>query len=611
MKWLLAVVLLMATVGAVAQSPLDLSPAGSTATEAIQPAPGSAFSVRISAPDDIKQLLERYLDLQRYRALTDLSDDELDRLLDLARIDTHNLVATLGYFSPLIQIERHASRDEPRSVTLSVIAGEPVQVSQVRIRFTGPISSDQAAAGQRQLIQQAWSLPAGNRFTQRGWDAAKQQALRQLTTHRYPTGRISQALADIDPLTHRAQLEITLESGPAYRTGELVFSGLQRYDAELARRLARLPAGADYDQQQLMAAQQRLAASGFFSSSFVTLDTQDSPQAARVRVTLREAPLQKITMGVGASTDSGARVSIEHLHQQLPALGWRALSKLSFDRETQSAGTELTSPPNDSGWRWNTAVLLQNQRSGNLTLGSQRWRAGASQEGERIDRSVYLQFDRADGATSDQALPMTTESISVNYGFTLRNFDTLPFPSNGWAWGVELGGGSTLGSSPEPYGRFLTRGQIFWPLGAARATAPDLRTGRLSMRAQVGAVLAKEGVNLPTTQLFLTGGDSTVRGYGLRDIGVGGEPISAGRYLTVASLEWQRPITRQGQLTEWEAALFIDAGAVANHPAELQAQVGVGAGLRWKTPVGPLQIDLAYGVAVKKFRLHLNVGFAF
>jgi len=50
---------------------------------------------------------------------------------------------------------------------------------------------------------------------------------------------------------------------------------------------------------------------------------------------------------------------------------------------------------------------------------------------------------------------------------------------------------------------------------------------------------------------------------------------------------------------------------VADKPAELHAKVGVGVGARWKSPVGPLQIDVAYGVAVERFRLHLNVGFSF
>jgi translocation and assembly module TamA len=170
----------------------------------------------------------------------------------------------------------------------------------------------------------------------------------------------------------------------------------------------------------------------------------------------------------------------------------------------------------------------------------------------------------------------------------------------------------TLGSDRVPFGRVLTRWHHFWPLGNSRS-APDLRAGRLSLRAQAGVVLAKKEASLPSTQLFLAGGDNSVRGYGLNDIGtrLADGQVSAGRYLALGSLEWQRPITRNGLLTAWEGVLFVDAGAVADQPADLQAKVGLGAGVRWKTPVGPLQIDLAYGVAVQQLRLHLNLGFVF
>jgi translocation and assembly module TamA len=34
-------------------------------------------------------------------------------------------------------------------------------------------------------------------------------------------------------------------------------------------------------------------------------------------------------------------------------------------------------------------------------------------------------------------------------------------------------------------------------------------------------------------------------------------------------------------------------------------------GLRWRSPVGPLRVDLAYGEALRKVRLHMSVGVAF
>jgi translocation and assembly module TamA len=64
-------------------------------------------------------------------------------------------------------------------------------------------------------------------------------------------------------------------------------------------------------------------------------------------------------------------------------------------------------------------------------------------------------------------------------------------------------------------------------------------------------------------------------------------------------------------VSEWESDVFIDGGAVANEPAALDVKFGVGAGARWKSPIGPLQFDLAYGVAVQKFRAHVSIGFVF
>ena len=87
--------------------------------------------------------------------------------------------------------------------------------------------------------------------------------------------------------------------------------------------------------------------------------------------------------------------------------------------------------------------------------------------------------------------------------------------------------------------------------------------------------------------------------------------VSAGRYMASGSLEWQRPIVYNGRTTEWESAVFADAGAVANTIGSLETKVGVGAGVRWRSPVGPVQIDLAYGLATHKMRLHLSVGFSF
>ncbi|HEY5579708.1 MAG TPA: outer membrane protein assembly factor, partial [Rhodoferax sp.] len=419
----------------------------------------SAFELTIEAPDEIRELLQRHLELLRYRALTDLSDSELTRLLLDADQNARELVATLGYFSPDIKFEQKASSSgaATRLLTLNVVPGEPTLVGEVEVEFKGPIATDPAADRQRQQIENNWSLRTGMRFTQARWAAAKQQALRQLSSQHYATGQLGSSLADIDPVARSAHLKVTLDSGPAYQLGALVISGLERYDAELVTRLARLPANASYDQAQLVAAQQRLADSGYFDSAFLSLDTSGDPSSTPVLVQLREARLQKLVLGIGASTDGGARLSVEHTHHKVPGIGWRAVSKLIIDRETRSIGTELTSRPDADNWRWVTAAQLQSQKLGSFDVHSQSLRGGRSQIGDRIDRNYYLQYDRADTTSADASAPAMASALSANYAFTLRNFDSLPFPNSGWGWGAEVGGGSTLGAQRDPFGRVLTR----------------------------------------------------------------------------------------------------------------------------------------------------------
>ncbi|MDI1237030.1 MAG: BamA/TamA family outer membrane protein [Polaromonas sp.] len=570
----------------------------------------TAFDIQVRAPDGVRELLERHLELQRYRAVTDLDDAELARLIVLAERNVRNLVGTLGYFSPEIRITQEGAAAQHPIIAIAVTPGELTRVQDVAIDFTGDIatSPDTDAVAQREEIRSDWRLPAGQRFTQDNWDSAKTQALRGLVARRYPAGRLADSLADIDPATQSANLSLRLDSGPLYRLGPMQVSGMQRYDPLLVPRLARLPPGAVYDQNRLVEAQQRLAASGYFDSAAIFVDPDSDPAAAPVQVQVREAALQKVVLGVGITTDSGPRASVEHTHHRVPGIGWRAVTKLQLERKSPFAQTEWTAIPDDGGWRWGALGRVERLDDDELVTRAQRLRFGRSQAGDRIDRNLYLQYDRASVQTK-RATALTDSDVgdgsalSANYVWTGRYFDSLPFPSKGYGVGFELGGGVTLGNERKPFLRTTGR----W-LGVK-----SLTSGRLALRAEAGAVVAANSARIPATQLFRTGGDNTVRGYGYRDIGVerASGVTAPGRYLAVGSVEWQRPIRRNGLPTEWEHTLFVDAGSVAETPKELKARVGVGTGVRWRSPIGPLQIDLAYGLTPKKLRLHMSVGFVF
>ncbi len=581
-----------------------------------QPAPADAsFDIRIEAPSELAALLEQHLQLRRYRAVEDLDDNELARLILLAQDDVRDLLGTLGFFSPGVNIRRGPANPNGRpTIIISVEPGAATRVSGVDIRFKGDIAQtpDEDATAQKNSITQDWRMPPGQRFTQQSWDDAKTQALRSLVARRYPAGTVSYSLADIDSPARAARLTVELDSGPLYRLGELKVSGVERYDPVLVPRLARLNPGDVYDQRKLVEAQQRLAGSGYFDSAFVVVDSASDPVAAPISVQVREAKLQKVVLGLGLTTDSGPRVSLEHTHNRLPGIGWRAVTKLQLERKSPFAQTEWTSLPDAGNWRWIALARAERRDDDELVTRAQSLRFGRLQGGDRIDRNVYLQYDRALVAAStpgvEDARVGEGSALSVNYGWTGRYFDSLPFPARGYGLAFEVGGGSTLGARRDPYTRLVGRWLGLTPV-------PALGRGRLALRAEAGAVLAAEDASLPATQLFRTGGDVTVRGYGLRDIGISlpNGSTGPGRYVAVASAEWQQPILKAGLPTDWEATVFIDGGQVTNKPGELgrDLALGVGAGARWKSPIGPLDIDVAYGLESRKTRLHLSVGFVF
>lgn len=610
----------------------DPEPANQT-TPSAQP----RFEIKLQAPQDISRFLLRHMDLQRFRLLDDLDAAELDRLLARTPENLRNLLGTLGHFSPDIEVSVLVGDGRGAAplgtVRISVDPGPATRVASARVFFRGDVATNAAATGQREAIEREVALPVGEPFTQADWEQTKTRALRLLTGERYPNARLLNSLADIDADTRQAHLYLELDSGPLRRLGAIEISGAQRYDAAQAEQLARLAGvepGADYSLDRLQAAQARMAGSDRYESVLVTVEPAGDETELTVRVQLRERQRQKLQIGLGGSTDNGPRLSLEYRHQQVPGIGWRVDNRVQLERSDKLAQTVWTGAQDEQAWRWAASARWAEQNDGFNTTTSQRLRWGRSQEEGARDQGQYLQFDRARTVNSSQRSLIRARSrsaLSLNQAWTWRQFDNPVFPERGQGLALELGVGATLEGTPQPFARAQARWLTYWPLGRSlpvmrpepgqprspTAAAEQGRLGRLALRLEGGAVLARGDTALPDTQLFLAGGDASVRGYGLRDIGVdqGDGRVSPGRYLAVASVEWQRPIWRGGRPTPWEHVLFVDGGTVADRRQDLSARWGVGSGVRYNSPVGPLQVDLAYGLATRSWRLHLSVGFAF
>ncbi|MFD2754491.1 autotransporter assembly complex protein TamA [Comamonas terrae] len=587
-----------------------------------------AFSLEVDAPKEVRELLEKHLELRRYRYQPDLQRRELTRLLGATDANVRDLIGTLGYFSPTVTVELSETPDEdaPRKVVVKVDPGPATVIAQSEVRFAGTNAEDELGTSQRLQIQDNWPLKPGEKFSQAAWSGAKSGGLKVLQKRRYPLARIDTSLADVDADTHQARVSVSYEPGPAYTFGPLKIEGAERYDPVGTARIARLPEGREYDLQAMLDAQQRLVSSGYYDSVFLTLadapqqaeseagnearrDAQGTAVTSPVIAKVREAKLQKWVFGIGASTDTGPRLSVDHVYNKVPGLGWRAVSKLQLDRKNPLLSTQLTGLPGEDLWRWFAGAKIERAPTGDFYTNSVQMRAGRAKAEDRIERNYYLQYDYA--KTQGDGAPPGASSLLANYGWTARYFDNNLSPTSGFGFAFEAGAGTTLTPQRSPFGRLTARWLGIIPMGERDEVTR--RRSRLALRASGGAILAKSGIDLPMTLMFLTGGDNTVRGYGYQTIGARTDNgrVIGGRYLATGSAEWQRPITIKGNTQDFEHAVFVDAGTVGDDINHMYMRVGVGTGIRWKSPVGPIQADIAWGAQEHQLRLHLRLGFTF
>jgi outer membrane protein insertion porin family len=125
----------------------------------------------------------------------------------------------------------------------------------------------------------------------------------------------------------------------------------------------------------------------------------------------------------------------------------------------------------------------------------------------------------------------------------------------------------------------------------------------------------EEATAIPIDERFFNGGSDTVRSFGERDLGPHdhrGHPLG-GEFFTVFNIEYTFPIF--GELL---GAVFTDAGNLlptSEEPGLDDMRYALGAGLRYKLPVGPIRLD--YGVNPDPHpdedfgAFHFSFGFAF
>ncbi len=276
---------------------------------------------------------------------------------------------------------------------------------------------------------------------------------------------------------------------------------------------------------------------------------------------------------------------------------WHLKSSVVVQDREQTAKADVYLPENEDGFRDSFGVAYDRSDFRGLdtrTVGLNVRRAWGNPRFEQYVMLEYLnEHDRIEGSKDERP-----EALPVTYGLIKRHLDNRFAPTEGYQVEAQVGGAVEGMLTDESFIRGYLKGRYYHRVG---------QRGDIIVRGELGAVLSDDKKGVPSTVMFRAGGDQSVRGYSYDSLGIRrGEAVVGGRYLAVGSLEYQHYFW-----DAWGLAFFVDAGNVTDKWADMDYAVGYGVGVRWKSPAGPIGVDLAYGEKTGNFHLHFSFGLTF
>ena len=564
-----------------------------------------AYEVELSAPTPLKDVLTEHLDLFRYRHREDINADQLNFMIATVAEQVAQLASTEGYFSPVTTVA--AKRvDETTVVRIVVNPGPRTQVSDVRVAVTGAAHSQSPA--QADEVRQRGSLRPGHVFRQEDWSAAKEGGLQILQQRRYPAARIAHSEARVLADEHAAELAVEYDSGPLFTLGAPKVSGTERYPASIIDNVNPLVLGEEYSTERLLEFQRQILRTPYFSNVVMDIDRDAShANLAPVHVQVTEYPTQRIRSGAGYTTDTGFHLDGLYSHNNLFGRAWVLDAQADLNERRQFGSLQLALPPGPGAFVDSLHGSFERTALEGIDLRSQRVGLRRARTSDRRDTvfSIESYHDRL--AQLDDAMPPpdtfvqpgSHQALVAGIEENRRQVDDLVYPRQGRVLSMQAGVALKGVLSDQSFVRLYGQLREYLPVG---------KRDVVILRMELGSVLAENGSTaIPASLLFRAGGTESVRGYGYQSIGnLRGGTVYPTRYLATGSAEYQHWLSAR-----WGGAVFYDVGMASDTWPDKSVFHAIGAGVRWRSPVGTVRVDLAYGFQGKQIRPHLSLGVAF
>jgi outer membrane protein assembly complex protein YaeT len=417
--------------------------------------------------------------------------------------------------------------------------------------------------------------------------------------------------ADADPTRHAGgavPVTFRIAAGALYRFGAVHVrnDGGRLHPDFLPKRFEHL-AGQTYDPEQLDETFREMLRTSLFNNLRITT-TARGGQFVDLDLLAEEAPAREVGFTLGYGSYDGATIGVRLGDRNLFGRG----RPISFGADWSQRGLHgelLYVDP----WLLDTRFSLRSRLYSALreeegysksALGL-RFDLGR-QVAPNLEVATFASVEKVaiSDATIDPVIIGLTDYLLTDIGLTL-NYDRRDDPigpTRGFFAGAALDFGLLDG---EPaFTRGTVRFSYYLPLPKKCLLALGGRVGAISPIVDT----------IPIDVRFFNGGANSVRSFAERDLGpkdAEGNPLG-GEFFTVFNAEFIFPLWKALQ-----GAVFVDAGNLTDFDRAglSEMRYGIGAGLRYKLPVGPLRLD--YGVNPspradeERGAFHFSFGFAF
>lgn len=554
---------------------------------------GLAVKVEIDGISDILlNNVRASLSIEQQKLDPNLTEDQLQRLHQRATAEIAKALQPFGYYQPQIQSSLRFA-DGKWLARYQVDPGPPVHVTALDIQVEGDGANDP----EFKSLTAAFPVHSGDVLNHPLYEQGKQNFQRFATEHGYFDFKWLKNEIAVTPLANSAFITLHIDSGPRYRFGEVSF----HQDAlrpELLARFVPFKAGDPYNTAKLLDLQNALSDSDYFSNVEIN-PRRDLSQDRRVPVDviLVSRYQHRYTAGVGYGTDTGPRGKLGWENRRINDRGHRfsteyKVSEIS-DSFTARYSVPIRNPSTDqfaitSSWSNDHPETSQSET---FLLGVSR----SIDRGSNWLETTYLNYQTESYSVGGDH----GDSVLLMPGITWSKIsaDNRIYPLRGLRLLLDV-----RGAHPD----LISNAQFVQVRAQAKFVHKIFGEGRLLLRGDVGATRFGAIRNLPTSVRFFTGGDQSVRGYAYNSLAprnAAGQVVG-GEQLLVGSIEYEQRFAEK-----WSAALFYDTGNAINNWQEALKE-GVGFGVRWLSPIGPIRFDLAWAISEPGTpkRLHINVG---